>query len=53
MLLDNEAILHDVYTYLTSQNLSTVTPLIFSQHVDTVILPALGINATISESTGL
>ena len=52
-LLDNESLLHNVRTYLASQALGTVTPLNFCRHVNTVILPALGINATISESTAL
>lgn len=50
-LLDNELILHDVWTYLASQTLGTVTPWTFCQHVNKVILPALGIDATITEST--
>lgn len=50
-LLDNESLLHNVRAYLASQDLGTVTPRTFSQHVNTVILPALGINATITEST--
>ena len=50
-LLDNESILHDVQTYLVSQTLGTVTPWTFCQHINKVILPALGINATITEST--
>jgi len=52
-LLDNESLLHNIRTYLASQALGTVTPLNFCRHVNTVILPALGINATISESTAL
>ena len=51
MLLDNETFLHNMCTYLTSQVLGSVTPWTFSQQVNSVILPALGINATISEST--
>jgi len=50
-LLDNESILHDVRTYLASQALGIVTPWTFCQHVNNIILPALGIKATISEST--
>ncbi len=50
-LLDNESVLHNVRTYLASQDLGTVTPRIFCQRVNTVILPALGIDATITEST--
>ena len=41
----------NVSTYLASQDLGTVTPQTFSQHVNTVILPALGINATIMDLT--
>lgn len=50
-LLDNESVLHNVRIYLASQGLGTVTPRDFCHHVNTVLLPALGINATISEST--
>ena len=50
-LLDNESVMHNVRTYLASQALGTVTPWTFCQHVNNVILPALGIEATISEST--
>lgn len=50
-LLDNEAILHDVRVYLAAQALGTVTPRTFCDHVNKVILPALEINSTISEST--
>ena len=52
-LLDNELLLHNVCTYLASQALGTVTPLNFCRHVNTAILLALGINATILESTAL
>ena len=51
MLLDNESVLHDVRTYLVSQNLGTVAPRTFCHHVNAVILPALDIKATITEST--
>ena len=50
-LLDNEAILHDVRVYLAAQSLGSVTPLTLCHHVNQVILPALGIQAAISEST--
>jgi hypothetical protein len=50
-LLDNEVVLHDVHMYLAAQALGTVTPRRFCQHVNQVILPALEINGTISEST--
>ena len=50
-LLDNEAILHGMHMYLAAQDLSTITPLAFCQQVNTVILPALEITGTISEST--
>jgi hypothetical protein len=50
-LLDNESVLHDVRTYLASQNLGTVAPRTFCHHVNTTILPALDIKATITEST--
>jgi len=51
MLLDNEVILHNVRTYLALQSLGSVCPQTFCQHVNTVILPALGVKATITEST--
>ena len=50
-LLDNESVLHNVCTYLASRDLGTVTPRIFCHHVNVTILPALGIDATITEST--
>jgi hypothetical protein len=50
-LLDNEAILHGVCTYLAAQDLGTVTPRTFCQHVNMVILPTLEITGMISEST--
>ncbi len=50
-LLDNESISQNVRTYLVSQALGSVMPLTFCQHVNAVILPALGIEATITEST--
>jgi hypothetical protein len=50
-LLDNESILHNVCVYLAAQSLSTVTLWTLCDHVNQVILPALEIQATISEST--
>jgi len=50
-LLDNEAVLHDVRVYLAAQSLGTVTPLMLCHHVNKTLLPALGIEATIAEST--
>jgi hypothetical protein len=34
-----------------SQELGTVVPRIFCQHINKVILPALGIDATVTELT--
>jgi hypothetical protein len=50
-LLDNESVLHDVRTYLTSQNLGTVALRTFCHHVNTTILPTLDIKTTITELT--
>src|SRR5712671_3708757 len=50
-LLDNESVLHDVRAYLAAQALGTVTPRTLRKHVNDVILPTLGINGIISEST--
>ena len=50
-LLDNKAVLHDVRVFLTAQSLGTVTPLILCHHVNDTLLPALGIQGTIAEST--
>jgi len=50
-LLDNKAILHDIRIYLAAQSLGSVTPLTLFHHVNQVVLPALGIEAAISEST--
>jgi hypothetical protein len=50
-LLDNKSVMHNVHTYLVSQALGAVTPWTFCQHVNHVILPALGIEATITELT--
>ena len=47
-LLDNEASLHDVCVYLATQALGTVSPQIMSQHINNIILPALGINGMIN-----
>jgi hypothetical protein len=55
-LLDNEAILHKVRTYLAAQNLGAITPRELCQHVNQVILPALefsGKNCSISERTAI
>ena len=49
--LDNETVLHNVHVYLAAQSLGTVTPRTLCHHTNKVILPALGIQATISEST--
>jgi hypothetical protein len=43
--------LHNICTYLVAQALGTVNPQAFSQQVNEVILPTLGIEGTISEST--
>jgi hypothetical protein len=43
--------LHDVRAYLAAQALGTVTPWTLGKHINEVILPTLGINGTISEST--
>ena len=51
MLLNNGCILHDMHAYLAAPALGTVTPRMMSQHVNDVILPALQIEGTISEST--
>ena len=50
-LLDNEALLNNVCIYLASQDLGTVNPRILCQHVNNIILPALGIQGAIAEST--
>ena len=50
-LLDNETILHDVHIYFASQALGTVSPQILCQHVNNIILPALGIKRMIAETT--
>ena len=50
-LLDNESVLHDVRAYLAAQALGTVTPRTLRKHVNEIILPTLGIEGTISEST--
>ena len=50
-LLDNESILHDVRAYLAAQSLGTVSPRALCLHVNNVILPALGIDGKIVEST--
>ncbi len=50
-LLNNESVLHDVRVYLATQDLGTVTPQTLCQHVNEVILPALGMQGTIVELT--
>ena len=52
-LLNNEAVLHDVHIYLVAQSLSSVTPWTLCYHVNHVILPALEIQAMISEPTAV
>jgi hypothetical protein len=50
-LLDNESVLHDVRVYLAAQDLGSVTPWMLCQHVNKVLLPALGMQGSIVEST--
>lgn len=50
-LLNNELILHDVRVYLAAQDLGSVTPQTLCQHVNDVLLPALGMQGSIVEST--
>jgi hypothetical protein len=50
-LLNNESVLHDVHAYLTAQSLGTVSPHALCHHVNNIILPALGIDRKIVEST--
>jgi hypothetical protein len=50
-LLDNESVLHDVCVYLASRDLGSITPRTFCQHINDIILPALGIQGSIVEST--
>ena len=55
-LLDNEAVIHKVRTYLAAKNLGAITPRELCQHVNQVILPALefsGKNGSISERTAV
>jgi hypothetical protein len=51
MLLNNEHILHNMHAYLAAQSLGTVSPHVLCHHVNDIILPALGINGKIIEST--
>jgi ribulose 1,5-bisphosphate synthetase/thiazole synthase len=51
LLLDNEAVIHDVRVYLAAQGLGTISPKTLCQHVNNMILPALGHDGTITEST--
>ncbi len=50
-LLDNESVLHKVRVYLATCVLGNVTPHALCQHVNGVVLPALGIQGSIVEST--
>jgi hypothetical protein len=50
-LLDNEAMLHDVCVYLIAQSLGTISPHALCHYVNDIILPALGIQGMIIEST--
>jgi hypothetical protein len=50
-LLNNEHILHDVRVYLAAQSLGTVSPRALCHHINDIILPALGIDGKIIEST--
>jgi hypothetical protein len=50
-LLNNESVLHDVRAYLAAESLGTVSPRALCHHVNNIILPALGIDGKISEST--
>lgn len=55
-LLDNEAVVHKVRTYLAAQSLGAITPRELCQHVNQIILPALeisGKNSSISERTAI
>lgn len=50
-LLDNESVLHDVRVYLASCDLGSITPQTLCKHVNDVLLPALGMQGSISEAT--
>jgi hypothetical protein len=50
-LLDNEAVLHDMRIYLATQSLGMISPCTLCHHVNNIILPVLGIQGTIIEST--
>ena len=53
-LLDNEAVIHKVRTYLAAQALGTITPQELCHHVNNVILPVLElteIKSSINERT--
>ncbi|KAG0707298.1 hypothetical protein DFH29DRAFT_995100 [Suillus ampliporus] len=55
-LLDNEAVVQSVRQYLASQNIGTITPHNLCNHINKVIIPALGLTAdtsSISECTSL
>jgi hypothetical protein len=54
--LDNEAVVHSVRQYLASQNLGTITPHNLCNHINKVIILALGLmgdKSSISEHTSL
>ena len=51
LLLDNEAVLHNMHVYLAAQFLGTVTPWEFCYHVNHIILPALGVQGVITNQT--
>ena len=53
-LLDNKSVVLGVHRYLAAQSLGTISTQVFCQHVNTAILPALGLtvqSATISKQT--
>ena len=50
-LLDNESVLHSVHIYLATQVLGSVMPWTLCQYVNDMLLPALGMQGSISEST--
>ncbi|KAG2039891.1 hypothetical protein BDR03DRAFT_1008574 [Suillus americanus] len=47
-LLDNKAVVQSVCQYLASQNLGTITPHNLCNHINKVIIPALGLTADTS-----
>ena len=50
-LLNNESVLQNVWVYLATQVLGGITPWTLCQHVNNVLLPALGMQGSIIEST--